>query len=253
MVNFTNTDIGGGAEQIEETLYGTETSDECKVILEMYGLDEGLQQMVINEANIKFDGIKIMTDTALEIEFTNKRAPFKEIKNLAFYAENLLANQIAGRPLSDIELKQRIDSGDIRGLIQDIGPEAGFEAMRKFEAYLKPVDDVLKAQAKQNRASIVFELQYDVPRRADLRDTVRDMKELVEDGLMGSIGRVEMLEDRDAIIVIPLRTAVDIDEYDMMGFEIEGMAERVVEDMMGQEIGESARLNRAIVTCTESL
>jgi len=238
-------------EEVEERLYGMDTDPECQVILELYGITPEIRRIAINEAEDRFDNIRISEGLPMEIYFTRKRANYKKIEEYAFYIENILANSMQEDQVSLISLSRAIESNDIDELVDKIDNVAAFEAMKQFDAYLKPNEDVLATQTMRPRPSIAFELMYDVPRRADLSDVEDTIQELIDDGLLGNIGQLEIMEERDSIIAIPLNTAVDIDNYDVINFNMDGIAQNITSDILGREIKESPELERMVATCTK--
>ena len=46
-------------EEVEERLYGMNTDPECQVILEVYGITPEIRRIAINEAEDRFDNIRI--------------------------------------------------------------------------------------------------------------------------------------------------------------------------------------------------
>jgi hypothetical protein len=238
-------------EEVEERLYGMDTDPECQVILEIYGITPEIREMVIDRAEDTFDNIRISQGLPMEIYFTRKRANYKKIEEYAFYIENILANSMQEDQVSPISLSRAIESNDIDELVDKIDNVAAFEAMKQFDAYLKPNEDVLATQTMRPRPSIAFELMYDVPRRADLSDVEDTIQELIDDGLLGNIGQLEIMEEKDSIIAIPLNTAVDIDNYDVINFNMDGIAQNITSDILGREIKESPELERMVATCTK--
>jgi hypothetical protein len=247
MVNFDRP-----SERVEEILYGTNTSEECKVILELFGVHEDVEMEIESRFHERFDNIRVQNDgLSMEIEFLNKRADYKDIKNLAFRAKMMTGNVLDGSPMSGPEIGGLLDSNDVRGMMDKISMEAMAKLLRRFEAHMKPGYNVQRLQTMRPRPKIAFELQYNVPRGASLRDVKGDMEEQIDKGLMGNIGEIELLEDGDAIILIPLQTVFDINDFDILDFDMSGTAQRMAEEMTGVKIEESPRLDRAVVTCTE--
>jgi hypothetical protein len=238
-------------EELEERLYGVDSDPECQVILEMYGVTPEIRTIVINEAEDRFDYIEISEGLPTEIYFTRKRADYKKIKEYVFYVEKVLANSMQEDQLTLASLSRIIDSNDINELVDKIDTTATFEAKKQFDVYLKPNENVLATQNMRPRPSIGFELMYDVPSKADLSDVKDSMQELIDNGVLGNIGQLEVMEETDSIIAVPLNTAVDIDEYDVIDFNIDGIAQNIASDIVGREIRESPELERMVVTCTK--
>lgn len=244
------TDRSRSVEDIEERLYGTDTREECKVILEMFGIVEGIEQTAISKADDTFDNIEITPGIPFEIEFKDKRADYQDIRNYAFFMEQYLANHHAGYPITAFRLERMIKNGETKEMVDRLG-DGSLRAMREFEAYMKPHEDINRIYDLNPRPKIVFELHYDVPRGAELKSAYRDMQEQIDDNLMGNIGEIELLEDRGVIMLIPLKSVFDIDDYNSIDFNMGGIAEEVAADMTGVDLGTEPRLERTIVTCTE--
>lgn len=238
-------------EELENKLFGLDTDTECKVILEMYGVTGDIRQIVINEANRTFEDIRISEGLPMEIYFTRKRGDYKKIKEFVFLTEQLLANSMQEDTVSYSVITRAVENNDIDMLTDEIDHVASFQAIKQFDAYLKPNEDVLATQNMRPRPSIVFELMYDVPRQADLSEVESSMQEMIDEGMMGNLGEVEIMEDRDSIIAIPLNTAVDVDDYSVVDFNMDGIAQEVASDIMGTEIRQSPELERITVTCTK--
>jgi len=77
------------------------------------------------------------------------------------------------------------------------------------------------------------------------------MQEMIDDGVMGNLGEVKVMDERDSIIAIPLNTAVDVDDYSVVDFDINGIAQELASEFTGTEIRQSPELERITVTCTK--
>lgn len=238
-------------EEVEERLYGMDTDPECQVILEVYGVTPEIREMVIDRAEDTFDNIRISQGLPMEIYFTRKRGDYEKITEFVFFAEQILANSMQENTGSYSFIYRAIDNNNISEITDSIDHVAAFQAMKQLDAYLKPNEDVLATQTMRPRPSIAFELMYDVPRRADLAEVEDSMQELIDEGVMGNIGQLEIMDERDSIIAIPLSTAVDIDDYDVIDFNINGIAQDIASDIMGSEVRQSPELERITVTCTK--
>jgi len=246
-----NRGASDSVEELEQKLFGMDAGPECEVILEMYGVTQDIRQIVINEANSTFDDIRISEGLPMEIYFTRKRGDYKKIKKFVFFSEQVLANSMQEDTVSYSIISRAVENDNIDILTDEIDHVASFQAKKQFDAYLKPNEDVLATQNMRPRPSIVFELMYDVPRQADLGEVQDSMQEMIDDGVMGNLGEVKVMNERDSIIAIPLNTAVDVDDYSVVDFDINGIAQDIASDIMGSEVRQSPELERITVTCTK--
>jgi hypothetical protein len=238
-------------EEVEERLYGMDTGSECQVILEVYGVTPEIRRTVIDKAEDTFDDIRISEGLPMEIYFTRKRANYKKIKEFVFFTEKILANSMQENQVSIAVVSRAIRNNDVDELVDNIDNVATFQAKKQLDAYLKPNEDVLATQTMRPRPSIVFELMYDVPRRAELSDVEDSLQELIDEGAMGNIGQLEIMEQKDSMIAIPLNTAVDIDDFSVTDFNMYGIAQDIASDIDDGEIREFPKLERMTATCTK--
>lgn len=238
-------------EEVEDRLYGISTRDESKVILEMFGIpNENMAITCKQQAEQQFENISITEDTSLEIEFLRKRVDYEKIDQYRAYCEYVVASYYSDNDVTVFDIERRLRNDNGSQLIDDIGTTGIFEAMTKFESYMKPVYDVVLSQNDIPRPSIVFELTYDVPRGASLKDVEKHIMEQVDDDMVGLIGEIDIIEDRNALMVVPLRTAVEVKDFSPIDFNIGGISQNIAENVLNKEINREPELERMVATCT---
>lgn len=242
MVEFSN------ADRVEEILYGDPSPERCEVIAELHGVMGNLGRNIVDERLKEYFGhsYTVKYDKPIEIRWERDRVDYQSLKRFDNDMMKLLMNEFSGNPFTRFQV---VRESLTKEQFDKFPMEAMGREMREHDLFLKPADDEFVAQSSIPRPKILFELQYNVPRGGSLDDIVDDMREKVSEGLMGSIGTVEKIEDRGSIILFPLPTLVDTSDYDILDFDMSGIAEEMAEKISAKEIRESPRLERVIVTC----
>jgi hypothetical protein len=226
-----------------DRIISRDTPDECELILELNGAPTHHPEREI----------RTLIDAAIQerhtVEFSNNQAnviyerdradyeQMQQLKALNHYA-TITGIEDGGMPALQIariyESSQDLGDRRLSGIIDDADPEVFFQSERESDTFLKPGRDAMAVQTMMPRPQVVLELQYDVPRRGSLDSVVDDVEEFTSEGLMGQVGRLEVLEDRDTIMVIPLGTLIDVDDYSLTDFDTGGIVSQVVENTMGE-------------------
>lgn len=232
--------------RVEEIFYGDPTPDECKVILEIFGIGEGAGRRIFEEEQFNgvFSHTKVNEDgNNLEVEFLDKRVDYIELKKTLDRIVLHEANELSDNRVTPARLDE------MRNPFDEIGYDSWMEVEKRMEFFLKPTDRLESAMRSEPRPSLVFELQYDVPRGSNLSSVESELNERVEEGLVGNISRIEVLNDEDSILVLPLYTVIEPGDFGVLDFDMGGIVDDLFEDITGQRTGEP-RMERAMLACT---